>query len=475
MTRKFALRIATLFLPAVLTIGCGKSDQAAGDPPTPEAFVRQMEAAMASGDGEAIARLVAPPGDAFVRERYRVAREMDAAHAELEKALDKAFGPPPPERTAVLGSPLAEKVIATASTTIDAKRPKATMSIRSQTKRMDGTLLLEIDETFEAGRELVKTVDIAVVQTKDGWRLAQPRDFLPAGADRFETEKRAIGVLRQETKEVAAGLFKNRGEAEDLIAIELVALIAGGLMDSPEWAEVPHLADDAKRLRLIPDLAEGAPPPLSIAIEAAPGTKPGLVRLSIMESQSELPADDLARQLRERVRPGAGGSPTAVHMVIASGLPTEDLLKVLHALVDLRLELAHGVVLQMQDPKELEKAAPQITGRLRFLTLDQSRQVAGKSPPTEPKLDLEKADPKITLENSEPKLDLEKPAPNVDARVPPLTTQTEPSDGVAVPSARQLTPLAVPPAAKLETVPRGTATGTGTAGRVSTDPTTKKP
>jgi hypothetical protein len=301
------------------------------------------------------------------------------------------------------------------------------MAIKSQKKRADGSMLLEIDETFHAGRDLVKKVDIAIVQTKDGWRLEQPRTFLPEGFDRFETEKRAVGVLRQGAKEVAAGLFKNRSESEDVVAIELVSLIAGELLNSPEWKEISELAADAKRLRLIPADGYGLlPEPQPVVVEAAPGAKQGTVRLSIMEISKELAAGEVAKALRERLGAAAGSPAMAVQMLIAPGLPSEDLLKVLHALVDLRLELSHGIALVMREPKELEKVAPQLTGRLRFLTPGQGLSVAASSPPVEAKLDPD-------TNNS-----------NLDAGVRPLLDNLAPPGAVPGPLAPESAPVALP-------------------------------
>jgi hypothetical protein len=369
-----------LFLGLALAVGCQDAAPSGGRASSPQDLLDKFETALHAGDGEAIAALVNSPDDQFIREQFRYAAEIEAAQAELEQALEKAFGPPPQGRTERFGSQLADMTLAGFKKK-DAGRPKLEMTILSEEKQADGTLLLTVDESFDTpdGKKN-QSETITVVETKSGWKVVRPKDLTPV-ADRFAHEKRLVELLRLRTKEVAAGLFKDRAEAEDLTAIELARALIDGVGGSEFLQELPQVREEARRLRLISDQADLEQAHFDLSFRVGPD-KPGIVQITQaspdLSPPRKVPTADLAKTLRELLRLDPGLPPHPVRISVAKGIPAEDLLKLFHTLVDLRTDLPNGVALAIEAPDELKPISDKLQGRLKLLA------ASGAAPSADP-------------------------------------------------------------------------------------------
>jgi hypothetical protein len=139
-------------------------------------------------------------------------------------------------------------------------------------------------------------------------------------------------------------------------------------------AEYPQFKADARRLGLLPADPEAAFDQPDVAVRVGPGAAPGRVRVSIAEAEREVNLDQFARTLRE---PLASTPGVPVLVTIAKGIPAEDLLKLFHALVDLRTDIPQMSPLALEARDELEKIKDKLGGRLKLLTAEVATPVAG--------------------------------------------------------------------------------------------------
>jgi len=364
-------RIGAPALTLLLAIGCGRSapSHSGGGAKSVDELLDRFEVALASGDGEAVAALVNAPDDGFIRDKYRHAKEIEAARLELDAALDKAFGAPPAGRTDAFGSPVTQMVIAAMSWKKNDKIPKLEMTVKSQKPLPDGTTLLTVDQVFEVdGTSKVKSETITVFETKDGWKLVRPKEFHPQGADRFEVEKQVAELLRGRAREVAAGAFKNRGEAEDLTALECMPILSRLFGDSVPDELLPRLQDESRRLGLMPLEQSGLPEPVPVAVRAR-SAGPGKLRLEFDATERDVPLDALTDGLKQSLVAPAAAAEAPIEITILGGIPAEDLLKLFHSLVDLRPDAPQGIRLAVEKPSELKAIESRLGGRLKLLTV----------------------------------------------------------------------------------------------------------
>lgn len=405
---------------------------------TPEELISRMDAAGSAGDLESLAVLFDSPGDAVIRERVRMNKDILAKLAAVEKEITAKFGPSEFKDPLPFNSFLAEKVMQNAFTTslLPPNRKNPRTKVVSKEAVSDSLVTLKIETTLDVdGEPVIDSGEVQAIRTSDGWKLVAPKGDIKVG-ELPEKLKLLVDQLEMVREEVADNWFMKRSEAEDLVAAYLVTYMPSVLRETEHDS---NMKVDAERLHLLPAPPlplDVTPEPVTLAVSSDEGDH---AHVSTGFDEQEIPNDQIVKQISELVMSLDRPTGYPVRVVFRKGVRKDWILATLHALVDLRAStLSPQIELAPDDVEVLNTALAEAKGRLRLLFVYPPEFEPGLGSrleelvPERPRLEEHVEELKLLLEKErEPELEVLRTPDGEIHELRPLSEKEETVEGLS--------------------------------------------